>query len=198
MAVDRLNLPTRLTTPAPGQTPRAALPGEPAADLNTITAHIDTVLAPGIEAAETAIDGHTHLAEDIIDLDPSQFVLTTDSRFTQAQYVDVTVSRALGAGDEAKTLKVTSTTAVTLTIPHHTNTVGAVAPWPCPVGTRIEVQQRNSGAVTIVAVTGVGLVTPLVDNLTPPVRVPGRWSTVMLEKDVTNNWILYGAAGATV
>jgi hypothetical protein len=50
--VTPLNLPTRLTTP-PGGSPRTPLAGEPAADMNAISAYIDTVLVPAVNAAGT-------------------------------------------------------------------------------------------------------------------------------------------------
>jgi hypothetical protein len=57
MALERLNLPPRQTRDPVTGVRRAAVPGEPAHDLQLVSEYIDTVLAPAIESAQNATTG---------------------------------------------------------------------------------------------------------------------------------------------
>jgi hypothetical protein len=75
---------------------------------------------------------------------------------------------------------VTSSTAVTVTVPAHASV-------PFAVGTTLYVAQDGTGPVSIVAAGGVVIQTA--DGY----RVPGRWQDVALHKRDLNTWVLKGA-----
>lgn len=84
--------------------------------------------------------------------------------------------------DRGTCIEMNSTSGLNFTVPPNSGT-GSVA---FQVGTVLAVCQINTGTVTFVAGTGVTIDTP--SSLT----TRARWSTAMLRKRGTNEWVLSG------
>lgn len=90
-------------------------------------------------------------------------------------------SFTLALADAGKMLLVSSSSAVTVTIP----TNASVA---FPVGTEIEVTMMGSGSVTFTGATGV-----TIDSLSSLVSVSDQYGVAALKKISTDEWLLAGA-----
>ena len=86
--------------------------------------------------------------------------------------------------DAAKTLRTTSSSATTVTVPNN----GTVA---FPTGTEIYVMQYGSGQVSFSAASGVTL-----RSDSSRVKIKTQYSSASLLKIDTNEWVLTGNLGA--
>ena len=82
--------------------------------------------------------------------------------------------------DRYNRLEFDASTAITVTIPTNIND-----PWP--VGSSCEIMQAGSGKITVVGQSGVTLRAP--DN---QFKTRVQWSTLILEKRGTNDWLVSG------
>ena len=91
-----------------------------------------------------------------------------------------TASYTLVLADAGKAVEITSTSATNVTIPNNSTVA-------FPIGTVIEVAQMSTGAVTLVAASGVTL--QAADDL---LQTRVRYSVASLRKRTTNTWLVVG------
>lgn len=104
----------------------------------------------------------------------------TSSKIGPVELLDVTASRNIGAGDYGKTLRVNSSSAVTLTIQDNGTT-------PLDTGTEIYVIRYGTGTVTFAGAVGVTIVSD-----TNRKSIKTQYSSASLLKLNTNEWLLTG------
>lgn len=150
----------------------------------SLTASDVGAMADTYTAPVTSVNGQT----GTVSISPASISaagLDSDSKVLAAQassaIVSKTASFTLALANAGRFIKVTASSAVTVTIP----TNASVA---FPVGTEIEIAQIGAGAVTIAGASGV-----TIDSLDSMVNLAGQYATVCLKKLDTNVWLLAGA-----
>lgn len=93
---------------------------------------------------------------------------------------EVADSYTLVPGDAGKTIEVTSSSAVTITIALSTTTA-------FPIGTVVKILNLGSGVVTIAGATGV-----TVNSLAGHTAIAGQYGQVTLRQTDTDTWVLTG------
>ena len=113
--------------------------------------------------------------------------LDSNTKLTAAQasayIVAVSASKTLALTDAGTFQKISSSSAVTITVP--TNTSVAF-----PVGTEIELYRGGSGSVTVAAASGV-----TINKTGSALTIAEQHGCAVLKKIDTNTWILGGALG---
>lgn len=89
----------------------------------------------------------------------------------------------IGLTDRDKIVELSSTGAITLTVP--TNTTA-----PFPIGSSVTLLQTNTGQVTVAGAGGVTV------NGTPGLKLRTQWSMATLIKRGTNTWVISGDLSA--
>jgi len=118
--------------------------------------------------------GPTYTPGTGVDLNGTQF---SSTRLELAELP--TSNYTLRLSDAGKLVPVSSTSAVTVTVPAHADV-------PFPIGTTLYVAQDGVGSVTITGASGV--VVQTADGY----QVGGQWLDVALHKRDLNTWVLKG------
>lgn len=100
-----------------------------------------------------------------------------------AQLETKSSSFTVAGADTGKTLEVSSTSEITITVPSDSQA-------SIPNGTQIAIIQAGTGFVTFVPSTSGGTVTLLSKNSNR--RISGQYSQVLLVKRSANSWYLFG------
>lgn len=158
-------------------------------DLDSLSSTVDgtsnsvSTLSGTVSSLSTTVSGHT---TSINSLSSTVTALSTHVDQVAAEasiFTTQTNSFTLALTHKGQVVPVSSASAVTVTIP----TNASVA---FPVGSWIEVDRMGTGTVTLAAAGGV-----TIRNAAAAFTLRVQYSTVMLRKIATNEWIVIGDLG---
>jgi len=155
-------------------------------EVGAATPVIDTLVSTSETSALSANQGKA-LQDGKVDKDGEKVLSTND--FTDAYklkldggiIVEATTAKTLALTDKDKFIKCTSSSAVTITVPPNSSVAFAV-------GDEVSIAAYGSGTVTISAGSGV-----TVNSKDSNLAIDGQYSSVILKKMATDEWILVGA-----
>lgn len=144
------------------------------ADDTNITSHSANALIEHVFTATDADEANAHVNDSTTDVHAQYAKRVADINARTDSYT-------LALSDSGRLLEMRKNSPQTITVPNNTSVA-------FPVGTKIDILQTGTGAVTVVGASGV-----TINSAGAKTRINSQWESAVLLKQATNTWVLTGS-----